>query len=520
MSKTKNNIYLFAATFFFLSIFFVKIDKVRNVAKAAADTCECEDGTFECACDPGEAGGVPAVPSDTGTATQSCSSDSHNDPITGACVPNNSGLPNSEDLCSGYGDHVAPNAEGSCVCTDGYDWNADETACVKQESGATCHTTGDCINALGKNGYFCDTDTDTCQFSEDDQQKDANCQQGGGAYYDDATKKCVSLQGECGGGQTLVNGVCVGALNSECTDDNECSDGCACLPDNKGNTICQQDPNTKGTLGFGGTKCQASSNGADADATAAAQKDLSAKKADVLAKSAQVVSANNDLTKKQADAVKACAADMSVASNADACKKATQAVADANTALANAIAAQTAAATAANAAAGVVNPGTTTGAGFNLCGNGILATVCTAAMGGTKSPFTTGIVQGLSTSAGLGGGLGGLNSSTGVPSIACGAGFTSIGGVCFPSNTGLSNAPISTILANLFSWLMGLFTTLAIVAFVISGIQYVTAAGSQDQMETGKRNATYALLGIIIGLSGFVIIQAIAAALSGQGYFF
>ncbi len=99
--------------------------------------------------------------------------------------------------------------------------------------------------------------------------------------------------------------------------------------------------------------------------------------------------------------------------------------------------------------------------------------------------------------------------------LDCGSGFEKIGGVCYPTDTGLSDATISSILTNLFFWLMGLFTTLAVMAFVISGIQYLTAAGSEDLMETAKRNMIYSIIGILVGLSGFVIVRAIAAALSG-----
>jgi hypothetical protein len=111
--------------------------------------------------------------------------------------------------------------------------------------------------------------------------------------------------------------------------------------------------------------------------------------------------------------------------------------------------------------------------------------------------------------------LSGVAGTTG-----CGANFTNIGGVCFPTNTGLSSAPIATILSNVLAWLMILFTGFAIMAFLISGIQYLVSAGNMDQIETAKRNAMYALLGVIVGLSGFVIIQAIASALSGASYFF
>lgn len=105
-------------------------------------------------------------------------------------------------------------------------------------------------------------------------------------------------------------------------------------------------------------------------------------------------------------------------------------------------------------------------------------------------------------------------------SVNCGTGFDKIGGVCFPTNTGLSNASITTILENLFSWLMGLFTTLAVMAFVVSGVQYLVAAGNEDIMETAKRNMTFAMIGVVVGLSGFVIVRAIAAALSGTSIFF
>jgi hypothetical protein len=156
------------------------------------------------------------------------------------------------------------------------------------------------------------------------------------------------------------------------------------------------------------------------------------------------------------------------------------------------------------------------GGGFMLCANGIIGTTCS---GGGGTPITTG-----SSSYNSGGlpssGTYNTGSVNGLSGQGCGTGFTSIGGVCFPSNTGLSTAPISTILANIFSWIMGLFTTFALIAFVISGIQYFMAAGSSEMMEVAKRNATYALLGIIVGLSGFIIVKAIAAALSGQSYSF
>jgi hypothetical protein len=112
-----------------------------------------------------------------------------------------------------------------------------------------------------------------------------------------------------------------------------------------------------------------------------------------------------------------------------------------------------------------------------------------------------------------------LNTSTTTAGADCGSsGFQKIGGICFPtsSQTGLSDANVTTILTNLLSWLLGIFGILSIMAFVISGIQYLSSAGSDDMIKTAKKNMTWSIVGVLVGLSGYVIINAIANALSGS----
>lgn len=81
--------------------------------------------------------------------------------------------------------------------------------------------------------------------------------------------------------------------------------------------------------------------------------------------------------------------------------------------------------------------------------------------------------------------------------------------------TGLSDAPIRDILINLLRWLLMIVGILAMIGFVISGMQYMLAAGSESIMETAKRNMTYSIIGVIVVLGSFVIIQAIGVALQG-----
>lgn len=93
------------------------------------------------------------------------------------------------------------------------------------------------------------------------------------------------------------------------------------------------------------------------------------------------------------------------------------------------------------------------------------------------------------------------------------ANFKEIAGVCFPKNTGLAETSISTILSNALFWLLGIFGFFGIAGFVISGIQYLVSAGDDKMIETAKRNMKWSLIGVVVGISGMVIIRAITAAL-------
>jgi len=78
---------------------------------------------------------------------------------------------------------------------------------------------------------------------------------------------------------------------------------------------------------------------------------------------------------------------------------------------------------------------------------------------------------------------------------------------------------IKEILANLLNWLLGIIGIVALSAFVISGFQYFMAAGGETQAETAKRNMKYSILGVIVALSGFVIIKAVNTALNAGTLF-
>lgn len=112
--------------------------------------------------------------------------------------------------------------------------------------------------------------------------------------------------------------------------------------------------------------------------------------------------------------------------------------------------------------------------------------------------------------------FGGGGSQPKVSSGECESGYSKSAGVCIPDNTGLSGQSIQQILSNLLFWLLAIFATIAVIAFLISGIQYLIASGDEKMAETAKRNMTYSIVGILVGLSGLIVLKAIAALLNAN----
>ena len=103
---------------------------------------------------------------------------------------------------------------------------------------------------------------------------------------------------------------------------------------------------------------------------------------------------------------------------------------------------------------------------------------------------------------------------------SCPAGFEVQSGVCVPINTGLPDSSgVTPIVQNFLQWLLGIFGLIAIIAFIISGVQYLTAAGDERQIETAKRTMTWSIIGVIVGLMGYIIVLSVDSALRSHPFF-
>lgn len=79
----------------------------------------------------------------------------------------------------------------------------------------------------------------------------------------------------------------------------------------------------------------------------------------------------------------------------------------------------------------------------------------------------------------------------------------------------LPEGTIWDIIGNLMKWLLGLVGFVGIIGFAIAGVLYLTAAGDETRIDKAKNAMLYSIIGIIVALVGFVVIQAVTAWLGG-----
>jgi hypothetical protein len=102
------------------------------------------------------------------------------------------------------------------------------------------------------------------------------------------------------------------------------------------------------------------------------------------------------------------------------------------------------------------------------------------------------------------------------------ADFQKIAGVCVPTSGatgGLSDKSVVDVLAGFASNLLEIFGVLALIAFLVSGFQYLMAAGDEKEAEIAKKNIKYSVIAVIVALSGVIIINAIETILKAGSVF-
>lgn len=80
--------------------------------------------------------------------------------------------------------------------------------------------------------------------------------------------------------------------------------------------------------------------------------------------------------------------------------------------------------------------------------------------------------------------------------------------------TNLENTSVAAIIFTVLQWLLLILTFVAVIGFVISGIFYITAGGS-DRADDARKWLTYSIIGIIVALLGYVMTTFISTIIGG-----
>lgn len=105
--------------------------------------------------------------------------------------------------------------------------------------------------------------------------------------------------------------------------------------------------------------------------------------------------------------------------------------------------------------------------------------------------------------------------------------LTTLGAVAIPSVTlaitngwmtpntpaGLNSASdLNQIILNITNWVLGFVTILAVLFLIWGGLQYLTAAGNEEQVEKAKNTITYALLGLVVAAVAYAAVIVVVKA--------
>ena len=73
----------------------------------------------------------------------------------------------------------------------------------------------------------------------------------------------------------------------------------------------------------------------------------------------------------------------------------------------------------------------------------------------------------------------------------------------------IQETSIYEIIRTTMNYLLAILGFIAIIAFVIAGILYLTAFGDEKRIGTAKNAMFYSIVGIIVALIGYVIVNAV-----------
>jgi hypothetical protein len=73
---------------------------------------------------------------------------------------------------------------------------------------------------------------------------------------------------------------------------------------------------------------------------------------------------------------------------------------------------------------------------------------------------------------------------------------------------------INDIIVNVITTTLGIVGALALLAFVVGGVTWLTSAGSPEKVQTGTRTMLYATIGIVVIFTAYAVLSLVLTRLS------
>lgn len=71
---------------------------------------------------------------------------------------------------------------------------------------------------------------------------------------------------------------------------------------------------------------------------------------------------------------------------------------------------------------------------------------------------------------------------------------------------------IPLLITNAIYWLLILSGAFSLIFIILSGYRYITSGGDPKQLDQARKTATYAIVGLVLILCSFLIVETIASA--------
>ncbi len=153
------------------------------------------------------------------------------------------------------------------------------------------------------------------------------------------------------------------------------------------------------------------------------------------------------------------------------------------------------------------------------CSNGVCALPGTSGAGNLCGGVTCSNGNSCDSATGLCTVSGTTNSSGGSnPICDTSNGYTMKNGLCIPNSPfsgGLaSQSTLSGLIKTILNIILTLSGIIAVIFIIIGGFQYMTAGGNEEQAEKGRKALTNAIIGLLIVILAFTIVQVVTNTLT------